>query len=363
MYGALSLIAVVALVAAACGGDDDDASEPSSDDGTESVDTADTGDTGDTGDADGTADAGTADGEGTGSADAEADSDVTIGVSFYDSKVIPLYVEMEEGMTEAAAEAGVDITFSYAAFDPVAQVDQIETMITNGVDVILATPLDPTVLLTAYESAADAGIPIISFANKVDDDAEELFIGRDWAFAGEANMEAVVEALDGAGTVALMTGPPELEVVRSVNAGWQSILAENPDVVVVDTLVNPDMSTTVALDLSNTLFAANPDVDAVVCTIDQMCLGVAQAVDEQGIDQSAVFIASMDADSTAVEQVRDGTGIDQTFSMKGVTWGRQSVDVALAFLAGEVPAEHTVPNAFTRIGPDNVADLTDEDLR
>lgn len=288
---------------------------------------------------------------------------VTIGVSFYDSKVIPLYVDMEEGMLAAAEETGAEITFSYAAFDPVAQVDQIETMITNGVDIILATPLDPTVLLTAYESARDAGTPIISFANKVDDAAEDLFLGRNWAEFGALNMESAIEAIGGSGNIAFVTGPPELAVVQQVQAGWDEVLADHPDVTVVDTLVDPDMSTTVALDLANTLFGSNADIDAVLCTIDQICLGVAQAAQEQGIDPDTIFIASMDADSAALEQVRDGSGIDQTFSMKGVTWGHQAVVVALQYLAAEVPAEHSVPNAFIRIGPDNAADIADEDLR
>lgn len=290
-------------------------------------------------------------------------TDITIGVSFYDSKVIPLYVDMEAGMQAAADETGAEITFSYAAFDPVAQVDQIETMITNGVDIILATPLDPTVLLTAYESARDTGIPIISFANKVEDDAEDLFLGRNWAEFGAMNMEATIEAIGRSGNIAFVTGPPELAVVQQVRAGWDEVLADHPDVTVVDTLVDPDMSTTVAVDLANTLFSSNDDIDAVLCTIDQICLGVAQAAQEQGIDPDTIFIASMDADVTALEQVRNGDGIDQTFSMKGVTWGRQAVNVALRYLAGEIPAEHSVPNAFVRIGPDNAVEITDEDLR
>lgn len=288
---------------------------------------------------------------------------VTIGVSFYDAQVIPLYVDLEVGMAAAAAETGAEISFSYAAFDPVAQVDQIETMITNGVDVILVTPLDPTILLTAYESARDAGIPIISFANKVADDAEDLFLGRNWAEFGAMNMESAIESIGGSGNIAFVTGPPELAVVQQVQAGWDEVLADHPDVTVVDSLVDPDMSTTVAVDLANTLFGSNDDIDAVLCTIDQICLGVAQAAQEQGIDPDTIFIASMDADEMALAQVVDGTGIDQTFSMKGVTWGRQAVIVALNYLAGDVPAEHSIPNEFIRIGPDNAADVTAEDLK
>lgn len=356
----LAVVLAVAVVAAACGDDSDDES---------SGDTADAQatDRSDAGSDDASSDD-VADGDGSGAGDAGADSDapaepITIGVSFYDAQIIPLYVQMEQGMSEAAAEAGVEVTFSYAAFDPVAQVDQIETMITNEVDIILVTPLDPNVLLPAYESARAAGIPIVSFANKVQDDAEDLFIGSDWTDFGAFNMNTAAEVLGGEGNVAFVTGPPELAVVQMVRNGWESVIAANPGLNVADTLVAPDMSQNVALDLANTLFASNPDIQAVLCTIDQMCLGVAQAASEFGIDPDSIFIASMDADQAAVDQVRDGTGIDQTFSMKGVTWGIQAIDVAVAYVGGDIPTEHRVENEWVRIGPDNAADITDEDLQ
>jgi ABC-type sugar transport system substrate-binding protein len=288
--------------------------------------------------------------------------DATIGVSFYDNQVIPLYVDMEEAMREAADAAGIEIDFSYANFDPAAQVDQIEQFVTRGVDLILVTPFDRNVLIPAYESARDAGIPILSFANRVDEEYEDLFLGNDWAIMGELMMQAVADHLGGEGTVALISGPPEVDVARQVGEGWQTVLEANPDLEVVDELTDPDMSQAIGLDLANTLLASNPDVDAIVCTIDQICLGAVQAVDEQGIAQEDVFIASMDADAESVEQVRSGTGIDFTISQRGRTWGRQAIAVATDVLQGEMPEEHSVPNEYVVIDADSVQDLTEEDM-
>jgi ABC-type sugar transport system substrate-binding protein len=288
--------------------------------------------------------------------------DASIGVSFYDNKVIPLYVQMEEGMTEAAEAAGIDIEFSYANFDPAAQVDQIEQFVTQGVDLILVTPFDRNVLIPAYESARAAGIPILSFANRVDEEYEDLFLGNDWAVMGDLMMQAVAEHLGGEGTVALISGPPEIDVVRQVNEGWQGVLDANPGLEVVAELTDPDMSQGIGLDLANTLLASNPDVDAIVCTIDQICLGAVQAVDEQGIAHDDVFIASMDADAESVEQVRSGTGIDFTISQRGDTWGRQAIAVATDVLQGEMPEEHTVPNEYVVIDAESVETLTPEDM-
>ena len=288
--------------------------------------------------------------------------DASIGVSFYDNQIIPLYVDMEEGMSAAADAAGIDIEFSYANFDPAAQVNQIEQFVTRGVDLILVTPFDRNVLIPAYESAREAGIPILSFANRVDEEYEDLFLGNDWAVMGDLMMQAVAEHLAGEGTVALISGPPEVDVARQVAAGWQGVLDANPGLEVVAELTDPDMSQALGLDLANTLLASNPDVDAIVCTIDQICLGAVQAVDEQGIAQEDVFIASMDADVESVEQVRSGTGIDFTISQRGDTWGRQAIAVAIDVLQGEVPDEHTVPNEFVVIDSESVETLTPEDI-
>jgi ABC-type sugar transport system substrate-binding protein len=288
--------------------------------------------------------------------------DASIGVSFYDNKVIPLYVQMEKGMLDAAEAAGMDIEFSYANFDPAAQVDQIEQFVTQGVDLILVTPFDRNVLIPAYESAREAGIPILSFANRVDEEYEDLFLGNDWAVMGDLMMQAVANDLGGEGTVALISGPPEVDVARQVNEGWQGVLDANPGLEVVAELTDPDMSQGIGLDLANTLLASSPDVDAIVCTIDQICLGAVQAVDEQGIAQDDVFIASMDADAEAVEQVRSGTGIDFTISQRGDTWGRQAIAVATDVLQGEMPEEHTVPNEYVVIDSESVETLTPEDI-
>jgi ABC-type sugar transport system substrate-binding protein len=335
---ALALVFALALVAAACG-EADDAATPAdpgaapADPGTEPDEPA-------------------RDGAG-----------VEIGVSFYDNRIIPLYVDMEEGMQAAAEEAGATVSFSYANFDPAAQVNQIEQFVTRGVDVILVSPLDRNALVPGYEAARAAGIPIISFANRVDQQHEDLFLGRDWSEMGELMMAAIAEELGGEGTVALITGPPQIDVSRQVSQGWESVLAEHEGLEVVSTLTNPDMSKANGVDLGNTLLASHPDVDAIACTIDQICLGAVQAIEEQGIDHDQIYVASMDADPEAVEQVRTGTGVDFTISQRGFTWGRQAIEIAIAYARGDIPDDHQIPNEFQVVHRGNIAELSPEDLR
>jgi hypothetical protein len=60
--------------------------------------------------------------------------------------------------------------------------------------------------------------------------------------------------------------------------------------------------------------------------------------------------------------VTGGTGIDFTIGMKGVTWGRQVVEVALAYLAGVEPDEHMVESEFLVVDAESAEALEPEDL-
>lgn len=300
---------------------------------------------------------------GCGSSGSSGDDDtITIGVSFY-SKVIPLYVDMREGMEAQAKQRDVKLEFSYANSDAHTQVNQIQTFVNKDVDLIVVSPFDEAAVVPGYKAAREAGIPIFSVANKVADDEEDLFIGRDWSQFGYEMVKAVAKATGGTGKVGLVSGPPAIAVVRAVSAGWQKGFDENPGLEPMEALVDPDMSTTKALDLANTMFSSHPDLVAVVTTIDQIGLGVVQAATEQGIDHKKVFIASMDADPQSVTQVRDGTGIDFTVSQRGNTWGKQVVNVAADWLDGKKPDGHVVENESTVVISDNVAGLKPEDLK
>jgi ribose transport system substrate-binding protein len=289
-------------------------------------------------------------------------AEFTVGVSFY-TKVIPLFVDMRKGMEQEAAKRNVKLEFSYGNNDAQAQVNQVQTFVNKGVDLIICSPVDANALVPAYKAAKSAKIPIFSVANKVDDADEDLFIGRDWSQFGQAMVEQLAKASGGRGKVGVIQGPPAINVVRAVSAGWRRGFAANPGLKPLQPLVDTDMSTTKALDLANTMFSSHRDLVGVVTTIDQIGLGVAQAAGEQKIDQKKLFIAGMDAEPQALAQLRNGTGMDFTVSQRGFTWGRQAVDVAVDWLHGKKPAGHVVQNQMVIVTKENVGSLTPEELR
>jgi len=290
------------------------------------------------------------------------ENDFRIGVSFY-SNVIPLYVEMEKGMRDKAEELGVELEFAYADNSAENQSNQINTFITTGVDLILASPVDAAALTPAYQQARSADIPIISVANKVADDADEdAYVGPDLVDQSARTLQRVVDGMGGEGKLLLLSGPPQITFVQLQQQGWEQVLADNPGIEVVDTAVVPDLSTAGAVDATTAALSANPGVTGILASIDDMALGAIQAADAAGIAPEDVFVAGWDGGPAAVEAIKAGT-YDLTLSQKPYTWGQIAVETAVDWLNGKKPDGHRVNTPDVFIDQENVNTLTEEEIR
>lgn len=298
-----------------------------------------------------------------GCSDDGGDSDpnaIRIGVSFY-TKTIPMYSQMEEGMKAKAKELGAEIEFAYADNSAETQSNQINTFVTKGVDVILASPVDVEALVPAYEQARAADIPVISVANKVADDQEDAFVGPDLEKLAEETMEATIEAIGGSGEVLLMTGPPQIAFVQLQMKGWDAALAKHPEVTVTDTLVVPDMTTAAAVDVASSGLASNPDVDAIVSSLDDVSLGAIQAAKSAGLDLSNIYFAGWDGGPAALAAIKDGD-YDLTLSMRANTWGSIAVQTAVDFANGDAPDGHYIDTPHVLIDQENIKTLGEDEI-
>lgn len=282
-----------------------------------------------------------------------------VGVSFY-TKTIPMYVEMEQGMREKADELGIELEFAYADNSAETQSNQINTFVTKGVDLILASPVDAEALVPAYQQARAADIPVISVGNKIDDAEEDAYVGPSLVALSQETMENTIEGMGGKGDLLLITGPPQIAFVQLQKQGWDAALAEHPEVNVVDTLVVPDMTTGAAVDIANSGFAANPNVDAVLSSLDDIALGALQAAQSRNLDMDKVFFAGWDGGPAALEAVESGD-YDMTLSMRGKTWGTIAIQTAADWADGKKPDGHFVDTPSVFITPENFPTLSEED--
>lgn len=282
--------------------------------------------------------------------------DIRVGVSFY-TKTIPMYVEMQKGMEEEADKLGVDLEFSYADNSAETQSNQINTFVTKGVDLILASPVDEKALVPAYQQARQAGVPVISVGNKVDDSEEDAYVGPSLVELSKQTMEKTIEGMGGKGDLLEITGPPQIAYVQAQMQGWKEALAEAPDVHVVDTLVVPDMTTGAAVDVADSGFASHPEVDGVISSLDDISLGALQAAKSRNMDLSKIFFAGWDGGPAALDAVKSGD-YDLTLSMRAQTWGKIAIQTAADWADGKKPDGHYVETPSVFITPGNIDSLS-----
>src|SRR5262245_37533807 len=78
-----------------------------------------------------------------------------------------------------AGELGADVQFQAANGDDTAQMNQIQTLITNRVDVLVIVPHDGTAMAAAVRAAHEAKIPVIAYDRIIRDCDLDLYLSFD----------------------------------------------------------------------------------------------------------------------------------------------------------------------------------------
>ncbi len=86
---------------------------------------------------------------------------VTIGLAI-STLNNPFFVSLKEGAEKAAKTAGAELIVVDAQDDTAKQISGIEDLIQKKVSVILINPTDSDAVVSAVESANQAGIPVIT---------------------------------------------------------------------------------------------------------------------------------------------------------------------------------------------------------
>ena len=74
----------------------------------------------------------------------------------------PWFVAVKDSAIATAEEKGYTINFLVAEGDPAKQSQQIDDLVTQGVDVLVVDPVDTTAVILDIQRAVDAGIPVIA---------------------------------------------------------------------------------------------------------------------------------------------------------------------------------------------------------
>jgi len=275
-------------------------------------------------------------------------NDITVGLS-WNSKTQPLEAAWEDYMKAEAerqgAAAGVTITWviNVADADPSRQASNIEDLITQGVNVIVARAEDAGAIGASIRAANAAGIPFVTFDRASGTVAPTAHVGGDsydqalttaTAFADlmkEQGIEGKCIELQGA-----------LTDVNAINRskGWTEVDAARPEIstlVQVPTEWNPELFRS---GMANAL-RAHPEANCAFIASDFAITAVQSALEEvdrwaPAGDARHFWLATQDLLPGAVP-LMEGGYIDVSTTYDAFKHSEELVRVVIALSKGEDP--------------------------
>lgn len=245
----------------------------------------------------------------------------------------PFYITMRAGAEKRAEERGVKILYQGAAeWNPSLQVPILDSLLIQQPDALLFVPNDVTSLAPAAQKFVDAGIPIVTIDNTLEDDAlVKSRITSDNEQGGALAAQRLAELSGNQGKVAVVNVAPGNSTTDARAKGFLDELAKNyPEITVVAHEYNQN-SATKASAQTQAILLANPDLAGIFATNLASTEGAGNGVQATGSD---VPVVGYDASPSEVKALKDGV-VNSLVIQPPAEEGATAVDVACDILAGK----------------------------
>jgi ribose transport system substrate-binding protein len=243
----------------------------------------------------------------------------------------PFFVTLKEGAEAEAEKQGIEITAVDAQNDPAKQISDIEDLIQQGVNALIINPTDSAAVVSAIESANNAGIPVITVDRSAEGGEVVAHIASDNVAGGKMAGEFILETLGSKGKIVELEGIPGSSAARERGEGFHSAVdgVEGVEVVAKQAA---DFDRAKGLTVMENILQGNKDVQAVFAHNDEMALGALEALAAAGLND--VLVVGFDATEDAVKAVEDGR-MGATVAQKPDLIGQQGVQTAVSVINGE----------------------------
>ena len=257
-------------------------------------------------------------------------------------------------------DAGYEVELTYSDNETDRQVNDIQNLISDGVNLLVVAAIDGEALNTVMDEAADAGIPVISYDRLIKSDAVSYYISFDNYTVGTLQGQYVIDTLDldNAGdktyNIEFTAGDPAdnnagyffngaYDTLKPyLDAGTLNVVSGQTD---FDSVATAQWDTQTALErMQNILasyYADGTQLDVALCSNDSTALGVTQAIESDYAGDNTVLITGQDGDEANLANIVDGKQ-SMTVYKAVANEAVVTLDLAKAMLAGDTVDESLI---------------------
>jgi ribose transport system substrate-binding protein len=243
--------------------------------------------------------------------------------------------QINDGATEAAEAAGVELVIFNANNEPAAQNDAIETYIVQGVDAMIVVAIDVNGIKPAISQAVEQGIPVIAIDAQIPEGDNATFIGVDNMQAGrdigQHFVDYVKSDMGGTATVGIVGALNSFIQNQRLDGFLEAVEASDADITVLDT-VDGQNQQDIALTAAENLMTANPTMTAIYATGEPALIGAVAAVESQGVTEQ-VKVFGWDLTAQAVKGIDEGW-VAAVVQQSPYGEGKAAVEAAMTLIGG-----------------------------
>jgi ABC-type sugar transport system substrate-binding protein len=269
----------------------------------------------------------------------------------------PWFVVLAETAKEQAESHGYEATIFDSQNNPAKESEHYDNIIASGYDAILFNPTDADGSIANVRKAKAADIPVFCMDRELNaTDAAVSQILSD-NYAGTVSIgQFFVKEVGKKGQYIELLGLVGDNNTWNRSKGFHSVVDRFPELEMV-AQQSADFDRAKALEVTESLLQAHPDINAVFAGNDAMAMGAYQALVAAGkADQVKVF--GFDGADDVVQLIADGK-ITATGMQFPKVMARTAADSADAYIKGKRDFDQKIPVAVELVHQGNVTNYGD----
>lgn len=270
-----------------------------------------------------------------------------ISIGFSGDYLSDFMANVVKGVEKAASDNGVKVTVQDAEFDTAKQLQQVENFINAGASAVVIKPVDSDACEPMKKACEEAGIPFI-VVNSQSNAGCDVYVGSDHKYSGELQGKFVAENLPEGGKVGILMGEMTVQASTERTEGAKEALSANDKIEVVSEQEAGWMRDEAMQKMENWL-NSGLDLAAVIANNDEMAIGAAKVLKENGV--KGVLVCGIDATEDALNMLKSGD-MAMTVFQNGYEQGYQGVVSAIKLVNGEKVEEY-VDVPYELVTPDD----------
>ena len=237
----------------------------------------------------------------------------------------------------------VELKFAAAYDSDERQVEQIDSLLNDGIDLLIVAPNQVQTISPAIDRAYDKGIPVIVFERKTSSQKYTAFISADNYEMGRVMGEYIVSRLHGQGTVLEIKGLEGSSPAIERHNGFMDAIKDVPGIKVVGSLQG-DWTEETAYETTQQWLANNKDVrvDLVFGANDRTAMGARKSLTSARRGGGGTLYCGIDGlpgENGGIQLVRDSL-LDASYIYP--THGDQIIELAVNILEGKPYEKETM---------------------